>query len=159
MRSAVELEKGLARLLPYQQLAGIDAAVALLVEALEQHRRVLIVGDFDADGATASCVGVLGLRMLGVAHVDYLVPNRFEYGYGLTPEIVAVALQRRPELLITVDNGISSVDGVAAAKAAGLKVLVTDHHLPGPELPAADAIVNPNQPGCDFPARRWPGSA
>ncbi|KHO65647.1 single-stranded-DNA-specific exonuclease RecJ [Pseudomonas flexibilis] len=157
VRSAVELEKGLARLLPYQQLAGIDAAVALLVEALEQHRRVLIVGDFDADGATASCVGVLGLRMLGVAHVDYLVPNRFEYGYGLTPEIVAVALQRRPELLITVDNGISSVDGVAAAKAAGLKVLVTDHHLPGPELPAADAIVNPNQPGCDFPSKAMAG--
>jgi len=157
VRSAVELEKGLARLLPYQQLAGIDAAVALLVEALEQRRRVLIVGDFDADGATASCVGVLGLRMLGVAHVDYLVPNRFEYGYGLTPEIVAVALQRRPELLITVDNGISSVDGVAAAKAAGLKVLVTDHHLPGPELPAADAIVNPNQPGCDFPSKAMAG--
>lgn len=157
VRSAVELEKGLARLIPYQQLAGIDAAVALLVEALEQRRRVLIVGDFDADGATASCVGVLGLRMLGVAHVDYLVPNRFEYGYGLTPEIVAVALQRRPELLITVDNGISSVDGVAAAKAAGLKVLVTDHHLPGPELPAADAIVNPNQPGCDFPSKAMAG--
>ena len=157
VRSAVELEKGLARLIPYQHLAGIDAAVALLVEALEQRRRVLIVGDFDADGATASCVGVLGLRMLGVAHVDYLVPNRFEYGYGLTPEIVAVALQRRPELLITVDNGISSVDGVAAAKAAGLKVLVTDHHLPGPELPAADAIVNPNQPGCDFPSKAMAG--
>ncbi|WP_027589287.1 single-stranded-DNA-specific exonuclease RecJ [Pseudomonas sp. RL] len=157
VRSAVELEKGLARLIPYQQLAGIDAAVALLVEALEQRRRVLIVGDFDADGATASCVGVLGLRMLGVAHVDYLVPNRFEYGYGLTPEIVAVALQRRPELLITVDNGISSVDGVAAAKAAGLKVLVTDHHLPGPELPAADAIVNPNQPGCGFPSKAMAG--
>ena len=157
VRSAVELEKGLARLIPYQHLAGIDAAVALLVEALEQRRRVLIVGDFDADGATASCVGVLGLRMLGVAHVDYLVPNRFEYGYGLTPEIVAVALQRRPELLITVDNGISSVDGVAAAKAAGLKVLVTDHHLPGPELPAADAIVNPNQPGCGFPSKAMAG--
>ena len=99
----------------------------------------------------------LGLRMLGAAHVDYLVPNRFEYGYGLTPEIVAVALTREPELLITVDNGISSIEGVAAAKAAGLKVLVTDHHLPGHELPAADAIVNPNQPGCNFPSKSLAG--
>src|SRR5690606_29509703 len=103
--------------------------------------------------STASTVGVLGLRQLGAAHVDYLVPNRFEYGYGLTPEIVAVALQRQPDLLVTVDNGISSVEGVAAAKVAGLQVLVTDHHLPGPELPAADAIVNPNQPECTFPSK------
>ncbi|MDI6524364.1 single-stranded-DNA-specific exonuclease RecJ [Pseudomonas otitidis] len=154
---AEELDKGLARLIPYTQMKGIDAAVTLLVEALEQRQRILFVGDFDADGATASCVGVLGLRMLGAAHVDYLVPNRFEYGYGLTPEIVAVALQREPQLLVTVDNGISSVDGVAAAKAAGLKVLVTDHHLPGPELPAADAIVNPNQPGCEFPSKSMAG--
>ncbi len=157
VRSAVELDKGLARLIPYQQLKGIDAAVSLLVTALQQRQRILIVGDFDADGATASSVGVLGLRMLGAAHVDYLVPNRFEYGYGLTPEIVAVALQREPQLLLTVDNGISSVEGVAAAKAAGLTVLVTDHHLPGPELPAADAIVNPNQPGCAFPSKALAG--
>lgn len=157
VQSAAELDKGLARLIPYQQLKGIDAAVDLLVQALQQRQRILIVGDFDADGATASSVGVLGLRMLGAAHVDYLVPNRFEYGYGLTPEIVAVALQRQPELLVTVDNGISSVDGVTAAKEAGLKVLVTDHHLPGPELPAADAIVNPNQPGCAFPSKALAG--
>lgn len=157
VRSAVELDKGLARLIPYQQLKGIDAAVSLLVTALQQRQRILIVGDFDADGATASSVGVLGLRMLGAAYVDYLVPNRFEYGYGLTPEIVAVALQREPQLLLTVDNGISSVEGVAAAKAAGLTVLVTDHHLPGPELPAADAIVNPNQPGCAFPSKALAG--
>lgn len=150
---AEELDKGLARLIPYKQLKGIDAAVELLVEALEKRQRILFVGDFDADGATASSVGVLGLRQLGAAHVDYLVPNRFEYGYGLTPEIVAVALQREPDLLVTVDNGISSVDGVAAAKAAGLRVLVTDHHLPGHELPAADAIVNPNQPECTFPSK------
>lgn len=157
VQSAAELDKGLARLIPYQQLKGMDAAVDLLVLGLQQGQRMLIVGDFDADGATASTVGVLGLRMLGAAHVDYLVPNRFEYGYGLTPEIVAVALVREPQLLITVDNGISSVEGVAAAKAAGLTVLVTDHHLPGVELPAADAIVNPNQPGCEFPSKALAG--
>ncbi|PTU75837.1 single-stranded-DNA-specific exonuclease RecJ [Pseudomonas mangrovi] len=157
VRSAEELDKGLARLIPYQQLKGIEAAVELLVEALERRSRILIVGDFDADGATASAVGVLGLRMLGAAQVDYLVPNRFEFGYGLTPEIVAVACERRPDLLITVDNGISSVEGVAAARAAGMQVLVTDHHLPGPQLPAADAIVNPNQPGCEFPSKALAG--
>jgi single-stranded-DNA-specific exonuclease len=155
--SEAELDKGLARLIPYQQLKGIDAAVDLLVTAFQQRQRILIVGDFDADGATASTVGVLGLRLLGAAHVDYLVPNRFEFGYGLTPEIVQVALERQPELLMTVDNGISSVEGVAAAKAAGLQVLVTDHHLPGHELPAADAIVNPNQPGCTFPSKSLAG--
>jgi len=157
VQSAEELDKGLARLIPYQQLKGVEAAVELLVDALEQGQRILYVGDFDADGATASSVGVLALRMLGAAWVDYLVPNRFEYGYGLTPEIVAVALEKRPDLLVTVDNGISSIDGVAAAKAAGLRVLVTDHHLPGQELPAADAIVNPNQPGCDFPSKAMAG--
>jgi len=157
VQSAEELDKSLARLLPFTLLKGIDAAVDLLVEALARRQRILIVGDFDADGATASSVGVLGLRLLGAAHVEYLVPNRFEYGYGLTPEIVAVALQRNPDLLITVDNGISSVDGVAAARAAGLKVLVTDHHLPGHELPQADAIVNPNQPGCEFPSKSLAG--
>ncbi len=155
--SADELDKSLARLIPFQRLKGIEAAVELLVTAIDQRQRILIVGDFDADGATASAVGVLGLRLLGAAHVDYLVPNRFEYGYGLTPEIVAVALQREPQLLVTVDNGISSVEGVAAAKAAGLQVLVTDHHLPGHELPAADAIVNPNQPGCEFPSKNLAG--
>jgi single-stranded-DNA-specific exonuclease len=155
--SEAELDKSLARLIPFQQLKGIDAAVDLLVTALEQRQRILIVGDFDADGATASTVGVLGLRLLGAAHVDYLVPSRFKFGYGLTPEIVAVALQREPQLLVTVDNGISSIEGVAAAKAAGLQVLVTDHHLPGAELPAADAIVNPNQPGCEFPSKALAG--
>ncbi|MEX6663301.1 single-stranded-DNA-specific exonuclease RecJ [Pseudomonas sp. W2-17] len=155
--SEEELDKGLARLIPYQQLKGIETAVDLLVTALQQRQRILIVGDFDADGATASTVGVLGLRLLGAVHVDYLVPNRFEFGYGLTPEIVQVALERQPDLLMTVDNGISSVDGVAAAKAAGLQVLVTDHHLPGHELPAADAIVNPNQPGCTFPSKSLAG--
>lgn len=157
VQSAIELEKGLARLLPTYLLKGMEDAVHLLAQALELRQRILIVGDFDADGATASCVAVLGLRMLGAAHVDYLVPNRFDYGYGLTPEIVEVALQRQPDVLVTVDNGISSLEGVAAAQAAGLKVLVTDHHLPGAELPTADAIVNPNQPGCEFPSKALAG--
>ncbi|MBK5375840.1 single-stranded-DNA-specific exonuclease RecJ [Pseudomonas sp. TH08] len=157
VQSEAELDKSLARLIPFQQLKGIDAAVDLLVTALEQRQRILIVGDFDADGATASTVGMLGLRLLGAAHVDYLVPNRFEYGYGLTPEIVEVAMTRDPQLLVTVDNGISSVEGVAAAKRHGLKVLITDHHLPGDELPQADALVNPNQPGCEFPSKALAG--
>jgi single-stranded-DNA-specific exonuclease len=126
--------------------------------SLDQRQRILIVGDFDADGATASTVGVLGLRLLGAAHVDYLVPNRFEYGYGLTPEIVEVALQRQPQLLITVDNGISSVEGVAAAKAAGLKVLVTDHHLPASNCPRPMPSSTRTSRAAASRARRWPGS-
>lgn len=157
VQTQAELDKGLARLIPYQQLKGIDAAVDMLVTAIDRRERILVVGDFDADGATASSVAVLGLRLLGAAHVDYLVPNRFTYGYGLTPEIVAVALERQPDLLVTVDNGISSVEGVQAARDAGLKVLITDHHLPGAQLPQADAIVNPNQPGCDFPSKALAG--
>ena len=157
VQSERELEKSLAHLLPYQQLKGIDQAVELLCQGLDKQARILIIGDFDADGATASAVGVLGLKQLGFNSVDYLVPNRFEYGYGLTPEIVEVALEKQPDILITVDNGISSIDGVAAAKRAGLTVIVTDHHLPGHELPAADAIVNPNQPGCEFPSKAMAG--
>src|SRR5690554_7063709 len=153
VRSARELDRSLRALLPWNLLKGIDRAVQVLRQALEQRQSILIVGDFDCDGATASAVAVLGLRALGAARVDYLVPNRFEYGYGLTPEIVEVALEKQPDILITVDNGISSIDGVAAAKRAGLTVIVTDHHLPGHELPAADAIVNPNQPGCEFPSK------
>ena len=155
--SEQELEKGLANLLPYQELKGLETAVDILLAGLLQQARILIVGDFDADGATASAVGVLGLKQLGFQQVDYLVPNRFDYGYGLTPEIVEVALTKQPDILITVDNGISSVDGVAAAKAAGLTVIVTDHHLPGQQLPAADAIVNPNQPDCSFPSKAIAG--
>ncbi|WP_373332327.1 single-stranded-DNA-specific exonuclease RecJ [Thiopseudomonas alkaliphila] len=157
VQSEQELEKGLAHLLPYQQLKGIDQAVDLLCQGLDKQARILIIGDFDADGATASAVGVLGLKQLGFNSVDYLVPNRFEYGYGLTPEIVEVALEKQPDILITVDNGISSIDGVAAAKRAGLTVIVTDHHLPSHELPVADAIVNPNQPGCEFPSKAMAG--
>jgi len=157
VRSAAELDRSLKALLPWQLFKGMEQAVAVLREALEQRQSILVVGDFDCDGATASTVAVLGLRALGAAQVDYLVPNRFEYGYGLTPEIVEVALAKRPDVLVTVDNGISSIDGVAAARAAGLKVVVTDHHLPGEQLPAADAIVNPSQPGCDFPSKSIAG--
>jgi single-stranded-DNA-specific exonuclease len=150
-----EIETGLARLVPPAALGGCDTAAALLADAVETGRRMLVVADYDCDGATACAVAVRGLRMFG-AQIDYLVPNRFEYGYGLTPEIVALAAERpggKPDLLITVDNGIASVEGVAAANALGIDVLVTDHHLPGDELPAARAIVNPNQPGCTFPSK------
>ncbi|MGL4204644.1 MAG: single-stranded-DNA-specific exonuclease RecJ [Aeromonadaceae bacterium] len=150
VRSAAELEKGTQALLPPARLKGMAAALPLLESALRQQQRILIVGDFDADGATSSALCVLALRAMGGRQVDFLVPNRFEYGYGLTPEIVALAIERGTQLLITVDNGISSLAGVAAAKAAGMTVLVTDHHLPGPELPQADAIINPNQAGCGF---------
>ncbi len=157
IRSMDELNHSLEKLLPFHQLKGIEAAVSLLVEALRQRWRILIVGDFDADGATSTTVAVKALRMLGAAEVDFLVPNRFEYGYGLTPEIVAVAVERNPDLIVTVDNGISSINGVAAAQQAGIKVLVTDHHLPGEELPAAEAMVNPNQPGDSFPCKNLAG--
>ncbi len=152
-----ELNHSLEGLLPFQQLQGIDEAVGLLVEALEQQWRILVVGDFDADGATSTAVAVKALRMLGAGEVGFLVPNRFEYGYGLTPEIVAVAAGHNPDLIVTVDNGISSINGVAAAQQAGIRVLVTDHHLPGSELPAAEAMVNPNQPGDRFPCKNLAG--
>ncbi|CAH2789439.1 MAG: Single-stranded-DNA-specific exonuclease RecJ [uncultured Paraburkholderia sp.] len=150
-----EIETGLARLVPPAALKGCDEAAVLLADAIQQKRRMLVVADYDCDGATACAVAVRGLRMFG-GQIDYLVPNRFEYGYGLTTEIVALAAQRasgKPELLITVDNGIASVEGVEAANALGIDVLVTDHHLPGDQLPAARAIVNPNQPGCEFPSK------
>ncbi|APA84472.1 single-stranded-DNA-specific exonuclease RecJ [Paraburkholderia sprentiae WSM5005] len=150
-----DVETGLARLVPPAELKGCEAAAALLADALLQQRRMLVVADYDCDGATACAVAVRGLRMFG-ARIDYLVPNRMEHGYGLTPDIVELATRSvagKPDLLITVDNGIASVDGVAAANALGIDVLVTDHHLPGDELPAARAIVNPNQPGCTFPSK------
>lgn len=153
LKSAEDLELGLSKLLPPSGLKGIDAATDLLVDALEKNQRFLIVSDFDADGATSCALAIKALQQFGAQHVDYIVPNRFEYGYGLTPEIVELAKTRKPDLLITVDNGISSIDGVAAAQAAGIKVLVTDHHLPARETPAAEAIVNPNQHGCDFQSK------
>jgi single-stranded-DNA-specific exonuclease len=154
---ANELERGAGRLLPFQQLKGIDAAIALLIEALQQQQHLVIVGDFDADGATSTAVLISGLHAFGFKSVEYLVPNRFEYGYGLTPEMAELAVAQGAELIVTVDNGISALEGVALAKKAGVKVLVTDHHLAGNELPNADAIVNPNQPGCSFPSKALAG--
>lgn len=154
--SAAELDPALSGLLR-PAMRGITEAVELLEQAISQDHRILVVGDFDADGATSCAVAVRGLRHLGARQVDYLVPNRFEYGYGLTPEIVAVADAYSPQLLITVDNGIASIDGVAAARARGVKVIVTDHHLPGTELPDANAIVNPNLPDCAFPSKNLAG--
>ncbi|HNL32602.1 MAG TPA: DHH family phosphoesterase, partial [Pseudomonadales bacterium] len=154
---AVNQPLELAGLLPPADLKGIDAAVELVIDAITQGRRILVVGDFDADGATSCAVAVTGLRLLGATEVGYLVPNRFEFGYGLTPEIVAIAARSAPHLLITVDNGISSMAGVLQAQAAGIRVLITDHHLPGAELPQADAIVNPNQPGCRFASKALAG--
>ncbi len=145
-----DLDYRLANLATATQLKGVGAASQILAEAIEQQRNILIVGDFDCDGATSTSVAVLALKMMGAGSVDYLVPNRFEFGYGLTPEIVNVAKQFNPAVLVTVDNGISSCEGVAAANALGISVVVTDHHLPGDTLPDAAAIVNPNQPGCEF---------
>ena len=155
--AAAELDYRLERLPSPDTLKGLPAALTLLVDALQQQQRILVIGDFDADGATSTAVALRGLRALGAQQVDFLVPNRFTYGYGLTPGIVALARERTPDLIITVDNGISSIEGVAAAKIAGIKVLITDHHLPGEQLPIADAIVNPNQPGCHFPDKALAG--
>ena len=155
--SEQDLDYSLSGLLSFSELSGIESAVDLLVVALEQNLRILIVADFDADGATSCAVAIRGLRAMGAKDVRYVVPNRFEYGYGLTPEIVKVAARQSPDLIITVDNGIASNDGVAAAKKLGIKVLVTDHHLPGDQLPEADAIVNPNQPNDTFQSKSLAG--
>ncbi len=157
--SVAEMQLVLDGLVPPGAMSHVDDAAVLLADAITAHSRLLIVADYDCDGATACAVGLLGLRAMG-AHVDYLVPNRFEYGYGLTPEIVdlaARATQGPPDLLITVDNGIASVEGVARANELGISVLVTDHHLPGAVLPAAACIVNPNQAGCGFPSKHLAG--
>ncbi len=155
--SPLDLDYALARLHPPAALGGVEAAAGLLADAVEAERRVLVVGDFDADGATSAALVVRGLRAVGARHADYLVPNRFEYGYGLTPEVVATAAARRPDLIVTVDNGISSLEGVRAARSLGIRVLITDHHLAGPTLPEADAIVNPNCPGDQFPSKHLAG--
>ena len=160
VRGPEELSTDLAGMLSPALLKGTDEAAILLADAIEAEAAMLVIADYDCDGATACAVAVRGLRMMG-ARVDYLVPNRFETGYGLTPEIVALALDHprlgSPDLLITVDNGIASVDGAQAAQDAGLALLITDHHLPGPALPVADAIVNPNAGGCTFPSKAIAG--
>ncbi|NOY66221.1 MAG: single-stranded-DNA-specific exonuclease RecJ [Gammaproteobacteria bacterium] len=155
--SNAELERSLAKLLPYDSLKGIQQAVDIIVEAITGSKKILIVADFDCDGATSCAVAMRGLHSLGAEDVSYLVPNRFEYGYGLTPEIVEVAADSQPDVLITVDNGISSIAGVDRAKELGMKVVVTDHHLQGDELPMADAIVNPNQNGDEFKSKNLAG--
>jgi len=153
----VDLERGAKNLLPFQALTGIDKAVALLHQALLDGRRIMVVGDFDADGATSTALTVLALRSMGGGNVQYLVPNRFEDGYGLSPEVVEQARTRGAEMILTVDNGISSHAGVEYAHQHGIPVLVTDHHLPGETLPDADAIVNPNLNDCAFPSRSLAG--
>ncbi|MCE1242708.1 single-stranded-DNA-specific exonuclease RecJ [Oryzomicrobium sp.] len=151
-----DLDYGLAGLLPPKALKGAEDAAALLADALEAEARILIVADYDCDGATACAVAVRGLRSLG-GTVDYLVPNRFTLGYGLSPEIVDLAAERNPDLLVTVDNGIASIAGVERARELGIATLITDHHLPGETLPEAEVIVNPNQPDCAFPSKNLAG--
>jgi single-stranded-DNA-specific exonuclease len=152
-----ELNLNLSQLHPVSQLQGVEQAAELLFDCIESHRSILIVGDYDADGATSTALAILALRAFGCRNVSYLVPNRFEFGYGLTEEIVELAAQRSPGLILTVDNGISSHAGVKRANELGIPVLITDHHLPGQEMPAAVAIVNPNQPRESFPSRHLAG--
>jgi len=151
-----QLETGLSRLLPFTLLKNVAQMARLLADAIAENKKILIVADYDADGATACTIAMRGLKLFG-AQIDFIVPNRFEYGYGLTPEIVRLAAQRHPDILLTVDNGIASVEGVDEATRLNIQVLVTDHHLPGDELPNALCIVNPNQRGCDFPSKNIAG--
>jgi len=155
--SAEDCELTLASLLKPDTMKGLAEAAVIIADAIKAQRSILIMGDFDADGATSTSVCMLALTMMGAIKVDYLIPNRFDYGYGLSPEIVAVAHSKGAELLITVDNGISSIEGVAAAKALGMQVVITDHHLPGKTVPDADAIVNPNQVDCQFASKSIAG--
>ncbi|HEV2682283.1 MAG TPA: DHH family phosphoesterase, partial [Rhodanobacter sp.] len=147
-----QAEHRLARMLSPQLLGGMAQAVDLLAEAIHDDWAILIAGDYDCDGATGTAVAVRGLRLLGAKRVSYAIPNRFVHGYGLSPALVA-SLQPTPQLIITVDNGVASVAGVAAAKVRGIRVIVTDHHLPGEQLPACDAMVNPNLAGDAFPSK------
>ena len=157
IKSPQQIDYALDHLIDYHQLKDISKAASIVADSVINGQSIIVVGDFDVDGATSSALVVKALHSFGLTSVDYLVPNRFEYGYGLTPEIVSVASVRRPDLIITVDNGISSVDGVNYARQHNIRVVVTDHHLPGRELPDADAIVNPNQLGCPFPGKSMAG--
>ncbi|EPY6862601.1 single-stranded-DNA-specific exonuclease RecJ [Klebsiella pneumoniae] len=157
VRSAQELERSVKSMLPWTQLTGVEKAVEMLHDAFQKGLHIVVVGDFDADGATSTALSVLALRALGYGNVSYLVPNRFEDGYGLSPEVVDQAHARGAQMIMTVDNGISSHAGVDHAHALGIPVLVTDHHLPGETLPAAEAIVNPNLRDCDFPSKSLAG--
>ncbi|HEY0666247.1 MAG TPA: single-stranded-DNA-specific exonuclease RecJ [Gallionella sp.] len=151
-----QMDTSLAVLLPFDSMKNAHEMARMMADAIADQKRILVVADYDADGATACAVAVRGLRAFG-AQIDFIVPNRFEYGYGLTPEIVHLAVESRPDILLTVDNGIASVEGVAEANRLGMRVLVTDHHLPGDALPDAACIVNPNQPGCEFPSKNLAG--
>lgn len=157
VRSARDLERGVKGMLPWQQLSGVEKAVEILYNAFREGTRIIVVGDFDADGATSTALSVLGMRALGCDNISYLVPNRFEDGYGLSPEVVDQAHARGAQLIVTVDNGISSHAGVDRASELGIPVVVTDHHLPGETLPAAQAIINPNLRDCDFPSKSLAG--
>jgi single-stranded-DNA-specific exonuclease len=152
-----DLENGLKGLTHFNVLKGMPHAAQILADAVVQNKRIIIVGDFDADGATSTSVCILALRAMGYHNVDFLVPNRFDFGYGLSVPIVDEAAKQGAEVIVTVDNGISCIDGVTHAKSLGMQVVVTDHHLPGDVLPPADAIVNPNQPGCEFPSKNLAG--
>ena len=152
-----DLENGLKGLTHFNVLKGMPQAAQILADAVVQNKRIIIVGDFDADGATSTSVCILALRAMGYHNVDFLVPNRFDFGYGLSVPIVDEAAKQGAEVIVTVDNGISCIDGVTHAKSLGMQVVVTDHHLPGDVLPPADAIVNPNQPGCEFPSKNLAG--
>ena len=159
LNSDADLSLNLSNLPSPDLMLGIDTAVEHLVDVLKANQRIVIVGDFDADGATSSALMVLALTAMGFDSVEFLVPNRFDYGYGLTPEIVELAQHKKPHLIITVDNGISSIEGVDFANKLDIKVIVTDHHLPGSQLPNAAAIINPNQPDCQFPCKNLAGVA
>lgn len=156
IESADDLKPDWRAMLPPLSLMGTTAAARILADAIEAGKRIMVIADYDCDGATACAVALLGLREMG-ATVDYLVPDRFVYGYGLTPEIVELAASKKADLILTVDNGMASIDGVEKAKALGINVIITDHHLPAEKLPAAACIVNPNTPGCDFPSKNLAG--